>query len=170
MSNAPISTQSQLTTCEIETPLGTLFATANKQALISLSFSEQNIALSDANRLLGSQEHPVLKLLRKELAAYFSGKLKTFTTPMAFHGTAFQQSVWKSLVMIPFGETRSYAQMSKLIQKPTAFRAVANANGANRLVIIVPCHRVIYADGSLGGYSAGLARKEWLLTHEGIAF
>jgi AraC family transcriptional regulator of adaptative response/methylated-DNA-[protein]-cysteine methyltransferase len=97
---------------------------------------------------------------------YFAGKLKQFKTPIFWSGSVFQKIVWDALVRIPYGETRSYADVAASLGKPSAFRAVANANGANPLAIVVPCHRVINTDGGLGGYGGGLARKKWLIDHE----
>ena len=93
---------------------------------------------------------------------YFDGKLTEFKTPLFFLGSPFQQQVWETLQKIPSGETRSYLEIAKAIEKPLACRAVARANGANQLAIVVPCHRVINTNGDWGGYGGGLARKKWL--------
>ncbi|HEV7737443.1 MAG TPA: methylated-DNA--[protein]-cysteine S-methyltransferase, partial [Chlamydiales bacterium] len=108
----------------------------------------------------------LLDSLQEELAQYFAGNLQTFKTPVHFTGTPFQVRVWEELQKISYGTTISYAMLAANIGKPTAFRAVARANGANKLAIIIPCHRVIYANGALGGYSGGLARKPQLLAVE----
>jgi methylated-DNA-[protein]-cysteine S-methyltransferase len=100
------------------------------------------------------------------MRAYLAGELKAFTVPMRQPGTPFQKKVWEELVRIPFGETISYRQLAKRVGKPLACRAVGSANGRNQLIVAVPCHRVIAADGTLGGYGGGLWRKEWLLAHE----
>jgi AraC family transcriptional regulator of adaptative response/methylated-DNA-[protein]-cysteine methyltransferase len=97
---------------------------------------------------------------------YFDGNLTEFKTPLFFLGSSFQKQVWEALRKIPFGQTRSYAEMATFIGKPSAFRAVANANGANQLAIVVPCHRVINTNGDLAGYGGGIARKKWLIHHE----
>jgi len=104
--------------------------------------------------------------LHYELNQYFEDKLQSFQTPLTFLGTPFQKQVWEELLKIPAGETRSYSEIAIAIGRPSAFRAVAQANGANQLALIVPCHRVINADGQLGGYGGGLTRKKWLLDHE----
>ncbi|WP_226705050.1 methylated-DNA--[protein]-cysteine S-methyltransferase [Microbulbifer elongatus] len=104
----------------------------------------------------------------EQLAAYFSGELKGFDLPFAAAGTPFQQSVWQALCAIPFGETRSYRELAEAIGNPKAVRAVARANGANPLSIVVPCHRVIGADGTLTGYAGGLEMKARLLALEGV--
>ena len=103
---------------------------------------------------------------REQLAAYFAGQLQHFDLPLAPRGSAFQQSVWRALLEIPYGETASYGDLAKRLGNPGASRAVGLANGRNPLGIIVPCHRVIGANGTLTGYGGGLERKQWLLNHE----
>jgi AraC family transcriptional regulator of adaptative response/methylated-DNA-[protein]-cysteine methyltransferase len=110
---------------------------------------------------------PILAI-EKELADYFNGRLTAFTTPLFYLGSPFQRLVWEELKKIPMGQTRSYSDIAKAIGRPTARRAVARANGSNQLAIIIPCHRVINANGQLGGYAGGLTRKQWLLEHERI--
>jgi AraC family transcriptional regulator of adaptative response/methylated-DNA-[protein]-cysteine methyltransferase len=107
-----------------------------------------------------------IRSIEKELKAYFKGELKEFKTPLFMLGTLFQVRVWRELQKTSYGETRSYADIAKAIGKPTAFRAVAQANSINRFAIVVPCHRIINSDGKLGGYSSGLQRKEKLLELE----
>ncbi len=113
----------------------------------------------------GDNKH--LNTLEKELAKYFVGKLKSFKTPLAVTGTAFEQTVWNQLLTIPYGTTWSYGQMASNLGKPGASRAVGRANGANYVSIVIPCHRVIDANGKLHGYGGGLHRKKWLLELEG---
>lgn len=108
----------------------------------------------------------ISQFISEELEAYFEGTLKVFKTPLCYQGSGFQQSVWEKLLEIPYGETRSYLDIAKAIGKPTAFRAVALANAANKLALIVPCHRVINHNGNLGGYGGGIDKKIWLLAHE----
>lgn len=103
----------------------------------------------------------------KQLRAYFDGTRKTFNLPLAGEGTEFQKTVWKALCDIPYGETISYGELARRIGQPKAPRAVGLANGSNPISIIVPCHRVIGANGTLTGYGGGLPRKKWLLEHEG---
>ncbi|MBN8432126.1 methylated-DNA--[protein]-cysteine S-methyltransferase [Microbulbifer salipaludis] len=103
-----------------------------------------------------------------QLRAYFAGERQSFDLPLAAAGTPFQQSVWRALCAIPFGETRSYRALAEAIGNPKAVRAVARANGANPLSIVVPCHRVIGADGTLTGYAGGLEMKARLLALEGV--
>ncbi|OKS87090.1 Methylated-DNA--protein-cysteine methyltransferase [Mucilaginibacter polytrichastri] len=111
-------------------------------------------------------DHSLLKLAIKQLDEYFSGDRKVFDLPLQQPGTIFQQDVWQHLLQIGYGKTISYAQLSKQMENPLAIRAIAAANGKNKLWIIVPCHRVIGSDGSLTGYAGGLRRKQWLLEHE----
>lgn len=109
---------------------------------------------------------PVIAQAITQLDEYFAGTRCAFSVPLLFEGTAFQQSVWNELLLIPYGTTISYADLALHIGKPTAVRAVANTIGANALSIFGPCHRVIGTDGSLGGYAGGQAAKQYLLTHE----
>jgi methylated-DNA-[protein]-cysteine S-methyltransferase len=109
----------------------------------------------------------VLKETRRELDAYFAGRLETFTVPLAPNGTEFQRRVWSALREIPFGTTISYADLARRVSNAAAVRAVGAANGRNPIPIIVPCHRVIGSDGSLTGFGGGIPRKKWLLEHEG---
>jgi methylated-DNA-[protein]-cysteine S-methyltransferase len=103
-----------------------------------------------------------------QLNEYFNGGRREFDLPLYFEGTTFQRRVWQELTEIPYGETWSYGQLARRIGKPSASRAVGLANGRNPISILVPCHRVIGADGSLTGYGGGLERKRWLLAHEGL--
>lgn len=111
-------------------------------------------------------EHLLLLQLEQELNEYFSKKRQTFTVPLSTSGTPFQKGVWETLLKIPYGTTLSYAQEAKLFGNPKATRAVANANSKNPISILIPCHRVIASDGTIGGYSGGVWRKEFLLSHE----
>lgn len=104
--------------------------------------------------------------LEIEMKEYFDGARKSFSLPLQPAGTTFQKSVWKELLNIGYGTTRTYLQQSVSLGNPASIRAVANANGTNRIAIIIPCHRVIGSDGSLTGYGGGLERKKWLLDHE----
>ena len=108
----------------------------------------------------------VLATARNELVAYFQGRLRAFTVPLAPNGTEFQRQVWGTLTKIPFGSTISYAELARRVNNTAAVRAVGAANGRNPIPIIVPCHRVIGSDGSLTGFGGGLDRKRWLLQHE----
>jgi len=112
-------------------------------------------------------EHPVLAATQAQLARYFDGRLQAFDLPLAPQGTPFQREVWFALGGIPFGQTISYAQLAARVGRPTATRAVGAANGRNRLPIVLPCHRVIGADGGLTGFGGGLPTKQFLLRLEG---
>ena len=115
-------------------------------------------------------ERKVMDEAVSQVEAYFDGSLKDFDLPLRSDGTPFQEAVWRELERIPYGTVTSYAEIARRVGKPTASRAVGAANGRNPIAIIVPCHRVIGADGSLTGYGGGMWRKEWLLNHEGHAF
>jgi AraC family transcriptional regulator of adaptative response/methylated-DNA-[protein]-cysteine methyltransferase len=110
--------------------------------------------------------HEILDQTKCELGEYFLGQRERFTVPLVLDGRPFQTSVWRELLEIPFGTTTSYDSIARRLAKPGAARAVGRANGDNRIAIIVPCHRVIAANGSLSGYGGGRHRKRWLLTHE----
>ena len=106
--------------------------------------------------------------ITEQIDAYFAGEREDFDLPLAPHGTAFQLRVWDELTRIPFGETISYSELARRLGDPKLVRAVGLANGRNPISIIIPCHRVIGADGSLVGYGGGLERKQWLLDHEAV--
>ena len=114
--------------------------------------------------------HPLLERLELEISEYFAGKRRDFDLPISEPGTPFQERVWTALRGIPYGETRSYADLAREIGDPAALRAVAQANGRNRIAILVPCHRVIGSDGGLGGYGGGVWRKKRLLEIEGAVY
>lgn len=171
------NSKNKLTSLQIETPLGDMLAIANNESLLLLEFLDKKNLEKEIKEMEEKTNASVLPgtaapldSIEFELKVYFNGKLKEFKTPVAFFGTDFQQSVWEELRKIPFGETCSYADLAKKIGKPTAFRAVANANGANKLSIIVPCHRVINTNGKLGGYAGGIMRKDKLITLESSGF
>jgi AraC family transcriptional regulator of adaptative response/methylated-DNA-[protein]-cysteine methyltransferase len=107
-----------------------------------------------------------IKSITLELESYFEGKLTQFKTPLHLLGSPFQKLVWDELMRIPYGQTRSYMAQAEAIGKATAYRAVANANGANQLALVIPCHRIINSNGDLGGYGGGITRKQWLNEHE----
>ncbi len=167
-----LSTQ-QLHTTTFDTPLGPMTAVADEKALYLLEFGDDAQMESALQQLqqnipgpIVQGETPITLSIKNELQAYFAGHSTTFTTPLHLLGTPFQCGVWRALQAIPHGTTCSYTELAQAVQHPTAYRAVANANGANRLAIVIPCHRVINSNGQLGGYAGGIARKEWLLQHE----
>lgn len=157
----------------IDTKLGPMIAIANKDALYLLEFVGRRGLEREVERLRLKTKSAIIpgstqaiRSIEKELSLYFDGRLKEFKTPLFFLGSDFQKKVWTELKKIPYGKTESYADIARKIGKPSAFRAVANANGANQLAIVIPCHRVINTNGDWGGYGGGLTRKKWLINHE----
>ena len=146
---------------EFPSPLGQIRATATARGISELTFVNRSFATTSAEIA-----NPHLKKLRTELDRYFDGKLRKFCVKLDLAGTPFRLWVWQELARIPYGETISYIELARRVGNPKASRAVGGANGANPVCILIPCHRVIAADGSLGGYSAGLSRKEKLLALE----
>lgn len=146
----------------VPSPVGELLLLSNGTALTGL-YMEPHAAkhLRDTAR-----DDPKFTAVKEQLAAYFAGDLTKFDLPLAPEGTEFQKQAWRALRKIPYGETVSYGEQARRIGQPAAFRAVGTANGQNPISIIVPCHRVIGANGSLTGYGGGLPRKRWLLAHE----
>jgi AraC family transcriptional regulator, regulatory protein of adaptative response / methylated-DNA-[protein]-cysteine methyltransferase len=165
--------QAILKTALLDTPLGPMIVIANKNTLLLLKFLECPNLGREIERLrtdlkaaiIPGQAKPILSI-KIELKAYFAGTLQEFKTPLYRVGSPFQKSVWESLMFIPYGQTKSYAEQAKIIGKPMAYRAVANANRTNQFAIVIPCHRIIQSNGDLGGYSGGIARKKWLVEHE----
>lgn len=157
------------TQCELRlpSPLGELRLLATPQGLVGVHFPSPDAAQpARAPRTEDPAAQAILRLCAQQLTEYFAGQRTTFTVPLAASGTPFQRAVWGALVTIPFGHTCSYGQLAQQLGQPTAGRAVGAANGRNPIAVIVPCHRVIGANGTLTGYAGGLAIKEWLLTHE----
>jgi AraC family transcriptional regulator of adaptative response/methylated-DNA-[protein]-cysteine methyltransferase len=158
----------------ISSPLGPLLAVADDNGITMLDFVDKSGFDSAALRMrrkLGNcaivaGEHRHLTTLKAELSEYFAGARHEFTVPLSPQGTDFEKRVWKYLCTIPFGETRTYGQQARAIGNPEASRAVGAANGRNDISILIPCHRVIGASGSLVGYGGGVERKKWLLNHE----
>jgi methylated-DNA-[protein]-cysteine S-methyltransferase len=140
-------------------PIGTIEILGTQDSIVALNF------VDDARP--GDDDLPqILKECIKQIDEYFNGKRKTFSLELSMQGTEFQNTVWRQLITIPFGQTASYGEIAAAIRKPAACRAVGNANGKNPISIIVPCHRIIGSNGDLTGYGGGLWRKEWLLRHE----
>jgi len=157
----------------IETPLGTMLAGGVADGICLLEFSDRRMLETELkqiakyfNATLIQGENKHFNLLRTELKEYFEKKLKNFSVPLCAPGTEFQKAVWKTMQKIPYGTTWSYKQEAEKLGRPKSVRAVANANGQNRISIIIPCHRVIGSNGTLTGYGGGLWRKKWLLEHE----
>lgn len=148
-----------------DSPVGTLTLAADGTGLVAIEFpSNRHPAQRDDWR---AGEHRWLDAAAAQLDDYFAGRRRTFELPLSPRGTDFQRSVWTALAGIPYGQTISYAQLAQRVGKPTAMRAVGAANGRNPLPIVLPCHRVIGADGSLTGFGGGLPTKEFLLRLEG---
>ena len=163
----------ELQSAEIDTPLGPMIAIGDDDELYLLEFADRLHKYQGIPRLLQAIGAYItlgrscsVDSIEEELKFYFQGQLRTFQTPLAQIGTPFQKSVWTELQQIPYGKTCGYADIARSLNRPTAYRAVARANGTNRLAIVIPCHRVIASDGSLGGYASGLTKKQWLLEHE----
>jgi methylated-DNA-[protein]-cysteine S-methyltransferase len=150
-------------TTYLKTPLGIAKIVGDKNGIQSISVLDEN-SVSDV--LMNAKTPFCLQECAAQLEAYFSGKRDHFNLTVNPKGTAFQKKVWKSLLKIPFGKTKSYLAQSTALGAVKAIRAVASANGKNPLWIVIPCHRVIGSDGSLTGYAGGIWRKKWLLAHE----
>lgn len=156
----------------IDTPLGTMVAVCDASHLHLLEFADRKELAQELRKLssavgaISVGQTKITRLLEDQLGAYFAKTLECFDIPVVLHGTPFTKSVWSALQELPFGQTSSYGELSEKLGNPTATRAVARANGANQIAILIPCHRVIGADGSLTGYAGGLWRKRALLELE----
>ncbi len=154
-------------------PLGPMIAVADKTHLHLLEFHDRKALPAELEALqkrvrssVAIGRTLVIDQIGAEIRDYFEGRLSLFRTPLALGGTPFEKHVWAKLMEIPVGKTRTYGDLAREMERPEVVRAVGRANGANQLAIIVPCHRVLGADGSLTGYGGGLWRKQWLLRHE----
>ena len=149
--------------CYLDSPVGRLLLSADGSSLTGVHFpsSREPLATDVVDR-----SDPLLRMACEQLLEYFAGRRQTFQLPLAAHGSNFQQRVWAELSRIPFGETISYGELALRLGDKGASRAVGLANNRNPIPIIVPCHRVIGADGSMVGFGGGLDRKQWLLWHE----
>jgi methylated-DNA-[protein]-cysteine S-methyltransferase len=147
----------------MSSPIGDLLLVSNGEALTSVYMEGHSAPEGEAG---WRRDDALLEPAREQLRAYFAGRLFEFDLPLVPQGTVFQRRVWSELRGIPFGSTVSYAEIARRLGQPTAVRAVGAANGRNPIAIIVPCHRVIGANGTLVGYGGGLDRKQWLLRHE----
>lgn len=148
----------------MKTPLGLVTLTSDGKAVTGVYTRLEKLERQHPNRK--KYENAILKRARKQMEEYFSGKRDHFSIPLKADGTPFQKKVWKALREIPYGKTVSYADIARRIGQPKASRAVGNANNKNPIGIIVPCHRVVGANGSLTGYAGGLGRKAFLLRLE----
>lgn len=157
----------------LDTELGPMIAISDDSGLYLLEFVDRRGLEREIERLRLKLKAAIvpgmtdsIRLIEDELKAYFDGKLKKFTTPIHLLGSPFQKLVWEQLMRIPYGQTRTYSAQAAALEKPSAYRAVANANGANQVAIVIPCHRIINSNGDLGGYGGGITRKQWLIDHE----
>ncbi len=147
-------------------PVGELLLTWDEGALTGLYMAQHKGKDTPGPQRGWRRDDRALRIVHEQLRAFFAGELRTFDLPLRLAGTPFQRLVWEGLLGIPFGATASYAELAARIGRPGAARAVGAANGRNPIGIIVPCHRVIGANGTLTGYGGGLDRKDWLLRHE----
>ena len=144
-----------------KSPLGLIEISSDDNNIVALDFVQPRRGAACC-----APTTPLLKKCVQQLDEYFAGKRRSFDLPLKLSGSAFQQKVWRALQKIPHGQTCSYADLAKKIGSPKACRAVGGANHKNKIAIVIPCHRVIGADGSLTGYAGGLEKKRWLLEHE----
>ena len=162
-----MQTKSPLYSTTHATPVGTLALIASDQGLRAILWPGESARPAGiAVRPRRNPDHPVLKQTARQLDEYFAGTRTAFEIPLDLDGTRFQLAAWRALAGIPFGTTATYGQQAAALGVPTAARAVGAANRANPVCIVLPCHRVIGANGSLTGFAGGLAMKQWLLDHE----
>ncbi len=172
-SKAPQHNQLVLKASWLDTVLGPMIVISDHEGLYLLEFADRRGLEREVERLRLKKKATIIPgetmpftMIKKELELYFSGKLWEFKTPLHLIGSEFQKKAWNALIQIPYGQTRSYLEQAKAIGNERAFRATANANGANQLAIVIPCHRIIHNNGNLGGYGGGKIRKQWLINHE----
>jgi methylated-DNA-[protein]-cysteine S-methyltransferase len=151
----------------IDSPVGALKLVASDTGLAAILWENDNPRRVRLGNVVAQPDHPVLLETERQLGEYFAGKRKAFDVELDFAGTPFQRRVWAALLTIPFGETRSYAEIAQQVGNPAAVRAVGAANGRNPISIIAPCHRVIGSTGKLTGFAGGLDTKAHLLALEG---
>ncbi|RUO23567.1 cysteine methyltransferase [Aliidiomarina iranensis] len=149
----------------IRSPIGTLHLQANQEGILAVNFVKVMPQVNHGYHT-HNQANQWLDSLEQQLSEYFSGDLEIFELPLVVSGTEFQQRVWAALREIPYGATWSYRQLAERVERPRGYQAVGQANGRNPHAIVVPCHRVVQANGSIGGYAGGIERKKWLLAHE----
>ncbi|MGD0466014.1 MAG: methylated-DNA--[protein]-cysteine S-methyltransferase [Gammaproteobacteria bacterium] len=157
----------------LNTPMGPMIAIADEKLLYLLEFVDsknleykiEQLLIKTKSTIIPGITKPIA-LIKTELKAYFDGTLTIFKTPIFLLGSPFQKLTWKALINTPYGTTKSYIDLASAISNPTACRAVANANAANKIAILIPCHRIINNNGDLGDYSGGVMRKKWLIQHE----
>jgi methylated-DNA-[protein]-cysteine S-methyltransferase len=154
--------------CYLDSPIGQLLLTSDGESLTGLYMGTPSKSPQLDSDWAEKPSAGPLPEVARQLQEYFAGKRKVFDLPLKMAGTEFQKRVWRQLTKIPFGETWSYGQLARRLDNPNGSRAVGLANGRNPIAVIVPCHRVIGADGSLTGFGGGIPRKQWLLSHEGM--
>ena len=166
--------QAELTAAWIDTPLGGMVCVTDRDRMHLLEFTERRALPTEMRRLskaahgrIGLGRTAMTDRVETQLAAYFAKESCSFDLALAQNGTPFQNLVWAELMRIPMGATVSYSELARRMGRPEATRAIARANGANQIAVVIPCHRVLRADGALTGYGGGLWRKEALLRHEG---
>ena len=156
----------QLVYMYMESPVGALKLVAHDQALVAVMWDNEDHKRVRLAELIKNIQHPMLLKVKQQLEQYFAGQRQQFNLPLDFQGTDFQQRVWRALLTIPYGETRSYKDIALQIGNEKAVRAVGAANGKNPISIIAPCHRVIGSGGALVGFAGGLDKKQILLSLE----
>ena len=154
----------------IESPVGPLLLAMSERGLAILAFGHDLPERLNGERVDWQESDEACAMARRELDEYFAGRRREFTVPLDLRGTEFQKDCWNELLRIPYGETRSYAEIAKAVGRPTAYRAVGQSNHHNPVAIIVPCHRVLAGGHELGGYGGGLPLKAFLLRLEGAEF
>ena len=159
-------TGSTIFTTRLDSPVGRLHLAASDTALLAVVWRRHSTPQLPFDASVERPDHPVLLETTKQLGEYFAGSRRVFDLPLEFRGTDFQRQVWRTLLDIPFGETRSYLDVARSLGNPAAVRAVGAANGRNPISIIAPCHRVIGSGGELTGFGGGMQAKAWLLAHE----
>ncbi len=164
-----IQTAKTCVSTTIRSPVGLLTLIASDDGLAAILWENDRPGRVTRDIVGEDATHPILRATERQLAEYFAGRRQAFDIPLDFAGTDFQKAVWRALLTIPFGETRSYAQIAQQIGHPTAVRAVGAANGRNPISIVTPCHRVIGSSGKLTGFAGGLDTKAFLLRLEGAA-
>jgi methylated-DNA-[protein]-cysteine S-methyltransferase len=147
-------------------PVGRLTLVASDAGLVAILWENDDPRRVRLPPTIERPDHPILIAAQRQLGGYFAGSLQAFTLPLDFQGSDFQKMVWAALLTIPFGETRSYADIARQIGRSSAARAVGAANGRNPISIVAPCHRVLGTNGALTGFAGGLAAKQYLLGHE----
>jgi methylated-DNA-[protein]-cysteine S-methyltransferase len=150
----------------VDTPIGPMFVAGDTDAVHEVSFSTGHQAREPRDGW--TEDAPALRYVTTQIEEYFAGDRREFDLPLSMHGTDFQKRVWTELLAIPFGESRTYGEMAERLGTPGAARAVGRANATNHIPLIVPCHRVVGADGSLTGFGGGMPTKQWLLRFEGV--